>query len=253
MLPKPIKNSLQGIRRQVIANQLAGTTYDIIFFQEAFSGQFRKTVIEKLKSDYPYSFYLKKTKKIKHVFGSGLLVLSRHPFQVIETLYFDKCGGFDCYASKGAVLLETTLPDGKRIQFATTHLQSKEKLGAVRLYQLSLIKAMLDRRFTVNVPQLLIGDLNIDALEPEPDFAQGLNIMGMDALPLSGPIQHTSSRTNDCYKIPGKNKEWIDHIWISQQATTTRSYMSVKNLEFTYKMKTCPSSDHHALEAQILF
>ena len=249
MLPKPIKNSLQKVRAKVIAQQLSGSDYDLMFFQEAFTDMIRNELVAKLGDEYPYRYYLKRDGKLKHVFGSGLFIMSRHPFKVLDRVYFKKCGAFDCYAAKGSVLIEAMLPSGKVVQFAPTHLQAKEALGSVRLSQLQQMKTMLLRHARNGVPQIIMGDLNIDVVEPE--FESGLNIMDMSPTPLVGPIQHTNGRINDCYKSPGKNKEWIDHFWVSNQTALTQSEMEVRDFEFPYKGRTCPSSDHHAVEARI--
>ena len=251
MLPKPIKNSLQKVRSEVIANQLRGSDYDLMFFQEAFTKSFRNKLNSKLGKDFPYTYYLRSDGKIKHVFGSGLFIMSRYPFKVLDKVYFKECTEFDCYASKGSVLIETTLPSGKVLQFAPTHLQSTESNGSMRISQLQQMKQMLEKHERSGVAQIIMGDLNIDVVEPE--FEQGLEVMEMDYTPLVGPIKSTNARLTDCYKSPGKNVEWIDHFWINKETPLDRSSMRVRDLEFQYKGKTCPSSDHHAVEAIFSF
>ena len=211
----------------------------------------RGALMREMSQTYPYSFYLKRDGKIKHVFGSGLLIMSRYPFKVLDKVYFKKCGDFDCFAAKGSVVIETTLPSGKVVQFAPTHLQAKAPYGKVRISQLNQIKQMLKKYERPEVPQIVLGDLNIDVVEPE--FAEGLQIMDMEPMQLVGPIKSTNGRTTDCYQAAGSNKQWIDHFWISQNTYNNRSTMEVRDLEFQYNGKICPSSDHHAIEARIFF
>lgn len=249
MLPKPIKNSNQKIRTGVIAYALQGEGYDFIFMQEAFMGSFRSHVGKELKSEYPHQYYLKNDRFIYPFFGSGVFVLGRHPFKVIDKVYYKKCGSADCWAAKGSVLIESKLPSGKSVQIAVTHLQAKEKLGSVRMSQLNQVKEMLAKNKKRGVAQMLIGDLNIDANEQE--FQDGLKLMGMKATELTGPITHTN--VIDCYKKPDHEKEWIDHMWVSNDTQLKDSTIQVRKIDYEYKGKTCMASDHHAVEGLFTF
>jgi endonuclease/exonuclease/phosphatase family metal-dependent hydrolase len=156
---------------------------------------------------------------------------------------------FNAFARKGSVLIESKLPGGKSVQFSLTHLQAKEKLGAIRVSQLKQIKGMLSKHKRAGVPQFLIGDLNIDATEKE--FQEGLDLMGMKQTELTGPINHTN--VIDCYRDPGKEKEWIDHMWVNDETQFKDSAMQVREVSFEYKGKTCMASDHHAVEGVFTF
>lgn len=249
MLPKPIKNSNQGVRTRAIAEQLKGEDFDFIFLQEAFMSSFRRHVGGVLRSEYPHQYYLGNPKIIYPVFGSGVFLLGKHPFKVVDKVYFKKCASADCFAAKGAVLVESTLPEGKTVQFIVTHLQAKESKGALRTAQLNQVKDMLARNKRRGITQFLIGDLNIDSTEPE--FETGQETMGMKATDLTGPIDHTN--VIECYRKPSSEKEWIDHMWVSQDAPLRDSTLRVREYDYTHKGKTCPSSDHYAIEGHFLF
>ncbi len=248
MLPKPIKYSNQKIRTGVIANAVKGEDYDFVFMQEAFTKSFRSHVGKALKAEYPHQYYLARKFALK-VFGSGVFVLSKNPFKVLDKVYYKECGSADCFARKGSVLIESTLSSGKVVQFAITHLQAIEKLGHVRLSQLNQINGMLAKHKKEGVPQLLIGDLNIDVSEPE--FDKGKDLMGMEHTELTGPINHTN--VIDCYKKETAQEEWIDHMWVSNDAGLKDSAMQVREVTYEYKGKTCMASDHHALEGVFTF
>lgn len=250
MLPKPIKKSLQKIRTRVIAEQLKQTDYDLIFMQEAFTNGFRNHVKREMKATHPHTYYLKLPSFPYPIFGSGLFVLSKFPLKLIDHIYFRNCTSADCLASKGSAMMEITLPGGQKIQVANTHLQAISSAGKIRLKQLGQIKAMTARRSRANIPQFLIGDLNIDVREPE--FALGLALLGMQHATLTGPILWTSGRNNPCYKT-GSEHEWIDHMWYDQYSEITSSEMRVKDFSFMHEGKTCPLSDHHAVEAEFYF
>jgi endonuclease/exonuclease/phosphatase family metal-dependent hydrolase len=248
MLPKPIHWSMQQKRTEEIVEQLKNTSYDFIFFQEAFMSSFRDQIAEKLAAEYPHNYYLNRSGRLFHIMGSGVFVLSRHPIKVLETGYFDSCSGFDCFASKGFVLFETNLENGSSLQFSTTHLQAGPENGQVRMKQLLQMKEALKKYAKKDVPQFLVGDLNIDFSDPE--YQQGLDLMEMKYAPLSGDIKTTNARTNDCYTTPTK-KLWIDHIWVDKNLPTEVLVSQVKDFSFKFEGKICPSSDHHGVEARL--
>lgn len=248
MLPKPIKVSWQKYRTEIISQQLSKSDYDVMFFQEAFVGSFHDAMKSKLKKTHPHHYYLGKNKFYLPM-GSGVFIMSKYAFKVLDRVYYDYCGKEDCMATKGAVLIEMKLPGGKVVQFASTHLQSGEGpvLPGTRIKQLTQVKGMLKKHQRQDVPQLLLGDLNIDSVEPE--FQVGLDLLGMDYLNLEGPIKYTNKITNECYKTSNTSAthEWIDHIW-AKGFEGRSSSMKVKLMEFPYNGVNCALSDHHAVE-----
>ncbi len=250
MLPSPIKKSLQKSRIAVIPGKLKQTRFDLLFMQEAFMKSFRKSVKEKLKKTHPHNYYLKSPSFPFPVFGSGLLVVSKYPVKLLDRVYFKTCTDADCFAAKGAALMEITLPTGDKIQVSNTHMQATENAGAIRMKQLGQIHRMLLKHQQPGVPQFLIGDLNIDPREPE--FMMGMNLLGMDYGRLTGPILWTSGRVNSCYKT-GSRHEWVDHMWFSHYPLITNTNMRVRDFTFQRNGKSCPLSDHHAIEASFRF
>lgn len=251
MLPKPIKYSWQKYRTNLIQEELKKVDHEVLFFQEAFTGGFHKALRKSLGDTFPHSYYLKK-RSFYYPMGSGVLVMSKYPFKVVDKIYYKRssCSGADCFASKGVVLVEINLPSGKVVQFANTHLQSGESDGHKRMIQVEQIRAMLKKHERAGVPQFLVGDLNIDSVEPE--FHQALDVLQMDYAELQGPILYTNHLKNDCYKTAGDgiHHEWIDHIW-SSGANAKKAQMQVKVMDFDYHGVKCPLSDHHAVEATI--
>lgn len=251
MLPKPLKFSWQKYRTKLIQEELKKVDHDVLFFQEAFVGSFQKAIKNAAGDRYPHSYYLKK-RAFYYPMGSGVMVMSKHPFKILDKVYYkmNTCGGADCFASKGSVLIEVTFPSGKVAQFANTHLQSGDTKGHKRLAQINQLKGMLEKNARPGVPQFLLGDLNIDSVEPE--FHQSLDTLGMDYVDLQGPILYTNHLKNECYKTGGDgiHHEWIDHIW-SNGADVKNAHMQVRVMDFEYNGTRCPLSDHHAVEATI--
>jgi endonuclease/exonuclease/phosphatase family metal-dependent hydrolase len=250
MLPSPIKESLQKTRIRIIPGKLKEQDFDLLFMQEAFMKSLRTSVKRTLKETHPHTYYLHSPSFPYPVFGSGLFVVSRFPVKIIDHIYYHSCTSADCFAAKGSALVEITLPGGEKVQVANTHLQAVESAGAIRMKQLGQIHSMLVRNSRPDVPQFLIGDLNIDFHDPE--FMMGLNLLGMDYTRLRGPILWTSGRENPCFKT-GHKTSWVDHMWFSNYHQISASSMRVHDFSFESEGRVCPLSDHHAIEASFVF
>ncbi len=251
MLPKPIKYSLQVTRTKHIIQELKRVPHDIVLLQEAFDEGFKGRVRSDLKEAFPHQYYLPKEYILYPVMGSGVYVLSKLPFEILGSTYFNACGSADCLASKGALLLEFTLPSGEEFQIATTHLQSDAYYAHTRVSQLLQIKQLFREHLKALVPQLLIGDLNVNADDGEFRSVQAL--MQMDAFGLRGDLKHTFGFKNECYPTEWGKLEWIDHALIDSQGPLLQSTdLKVVQFEFeTKSKKKCALSDHHAIEGEI--
>lgn len=250
MLPSPLKKSLQQTRIATIPGKLKETDFDLLFLQEAFMKSFRMNVRKALKKTHPHTYYLRSPSFPIPVFGSGLYVVSRYPVKLLDHIYFKSCTSADCFAAKGAALIEISLPGGEKIQVSNTHMQATSRAGSIRMKQLGQIQRMLLKHHRPDVPQFLIGDLNIDPSEPE--FMSGLSLLGMDYTRLTGPILWTSGRKNSCYKV-GAGQQWVDHMWFNNYPLITNTNMRVRDFSFLRRGKNCPLSDHHAIEASFRF
>lgn len=256
MIPKPINFTKQRARTPLIIEKLKKGHYDVILLQEAFRTKFQKELKGNLSANYPFQESLKKGKKIFHVLNSGLYIASKYPFTVLGKKYFDSCIHSDCFASKGVLLIEITLPSGKKVQLANTHMQAWEDEGArkVRIDQLLAIKDLLTSNQKDNIPQILIGDLNIDGLLKD-EFENALDLMEMTSTPLSGELRATNGFKMNCFKSPGddKKEQWLDHLWLKTNKSNTviKSMLAIPMKGSLNNKNDCPLSDHHAVEATL--
>jgi hypothetical protein len=116
--------------------------------------------------------------------------------------------------------------------------------------QLAQIHSLFARHSQPDIPQFLIGDLNID--DDEIEFQMGLDLLGMNYTQLTGPILYTGGISNPCFKT-GSARDWIDHMWYSNYHGILATQMQVKPYLFGHRGRTCPLSDHHAIEASFTF
>jgi len=267
MLPKPIKNSHQKSRTQAIAHFLKNSDYDVIFLQEAFSPGFRRSLKKVIDTEYPYYARLKKKFGVYPFMGPGLVAYSKFPMTKVDHVYYDKCKGADCHASKGVQLVEITLPSGKKLQVANTHMQSGTNHFSTRRRQLDQIRELLKENKSASIPQLLVGDLNIDSSKGD-DFEESLDLLNMFpvaneivAKPEHIPAAHdeekapfierirdffTAGFEASCIK-EGKDPhpKLLDHVlYLDTDNQITFKNDEVLSPEFMVKEKSCPMSDH---------
>mgnify|MGYP003574901326 CR=1 FL=1 len=256
MIPKPINFSLQKTRSQEIAKQLAQTDYDVITLQEAFSPAARRRISKALALSHPYQIVLARDHFWRPA-NSGVIVFSKYPMEALDNVYFKNCTKGDCFSSKGALLVEITLPDGKKAQIASTHMQAwEDEVGrGIRKKQLVQIKDMLDENHQEGVPQFLVGDLNIDALYGNAEeYHSSLEFLNMTSAPLSGEYEGSNGFKVECYKTPGGEHpvQWLDHVWLNpRNSETTVVDKRVRAFTGILKNKECPLSDHNAVETII--
>lgn len=257
LLPPPINFSLQKSRTKQMSEILPKLEHDVMFFQEAFYDGLRRRLIQALKPTHPYIIVPKKGKKLWHFQDSGLFIASKFPLKLLEVQVFDDCAKADCFSSKSALLVETTLKDGKAIQFVNTHMQAwdEPKTYAIRRKQLQIIKEMLARHARDGVAQILVGDLNIDG-KISIEYPGSLALLEMHSAPLVGELDASNGfSTQGCFKRPGDESDpsqWLDHFWIkdssgSAQIIERRVHPMLGNLN----NRVCPLSDHHAVEATL--
>ncbi len=256
MLPKPINFSKQVERTHLIAAELKNTDYDIVLLQEAFIARFRNTIAKEVKAKYPHTAHLPKSRRLLHFINSGLFILSKHPFEIIDHHYFNHCTHSDCFSAKGVLLIEISLPSGKKVQVATSHMQAwdDKKAVEVRKLQIDEINDLLKTYSRPGIPQILAGDLNIDG-KIDLEYPSALKALGMTSSPLEGPLDYTNSFKVECYKTPGSpdaQPQWLDHVWLKTNDTETQVLeKKVRPFKAMMNKKNCSLSDHYGVEAII--
>lgn len=244
-----MNNTQQEERATEMGKLLSGFDHDVLFFQETFHQKSRTILENGLKEKFPHHVYPRK-KKFGTLTGSGLAIYSRHPMEPLEEIIFKHTKGSDKLARKGAMLVEITLPSGKKVQFVNTHMQAWNNPAAVqvRQQQLEEIKELMARHKKTGVPQFLVGDMNINGHRPM-EFNEAIRILSMEPAALQGELQITNGFDTFCYKNPGGEPEgeWLDHFFAEKNAAlvTSRAKSFVGPLK---QCDSCPLSDHYAVE-----
>lgn len=142
-----------------IMEGLAAEAGDVLCLQEAFEGVASpEQVAAELADAYPHAYW--STIPNETAFGSGMLLVSKHPLENAQALRFlaeDLFGVQDC----GVLAAEVVL-DGMQLRVACTHLAAGLGGGGVMRRQAQIAEAIdwLDGLPPVDGPTFLLGDFN---------------------------------------------------------------------------------------------
>src|SRR5438552_435742 len=107
MRPRVVFKNGQIQRAHAIVEQLKDQNYDVIVFQETFDNKARNIIWKGLKEKFPYQSGAPKKKHFYKI-STGVFIISKLPLNGMDDIYFSTCGGSDCFAVKGAVLVTLT-------------------------------------------------------------------------------------------------------------------------------------------------
>ena len=140
--------------------------YDMIAFEEAWDRGVREQLINCFRNTYPWSFDPEPAPH-KKLLNSGLLVLSRYPFQNKDFLTFadhHTMADADRLANKGIAYVSID-KNGQPYHFFITHLQAQldDAAVAIRQKEIRLLDYFIgSKHINTSQPVLIMGDLNID-------------------------------------------------------------------------------------------
>ena len=240
MLPGPqgwFHNYVQRAEKIVQSLKIA-EEYDIILFQEAFSGKTRKIIFEGLKTIYPHQIP-PKDQTIFYKTNSGLWVISRTPISLIDDISFSQLRNWDTFSSKGAKLYSVTKYK-QEFYFINTHMQSdyKTKYNAVRTSQYTEInESLILPNSKKGIPIILCGDLNISKPRILKIMLEKLHLLNG---PISGELQFSTT---------GQYKEILDYILVKADKFKFKSIdRRIRDLSENMFEHPRLLSDHHAVE-----
>ncbi len=194
-LPWPVKQdreaALTDIKEVLQAMQYAGTAPDIVLVQEAFTeqgfdigreagysyiakGPLADTDAESLSGSEYQDFLDERTYEKGELsgkmVGSGLVAFSNYPIieQTAKPFRDSACGGYDCLANKGMLLVRVAVPGVPLpLDILTTHLNSRGASGVSAERSLFAHKLQVDdlvgfikENQNPRYPFLMAGDFN---------------------------------------------------------------------------------------------
>jgi endonuclease/exonuclease/phosphatase family metal-dependent hydrolase len=259
MRPHSVTFDGQFRRAKAIGELLRSEDYDIILFQEAFGKTSRKKLRKALNGTYPHEIAPKNNKK---TVNNGLWILSKHPIEQAEFVFFQNCLVSDCQSSKGAVLIVVDI-NGQRYQFVNTHVQAEDgkEFASVRSDQFQMIAQLLDLHLKQEVPQFILGDLNT-AQQVQQEY-QGmlstLNALDGEVSTLAAPELSTDKAitwgcaNNDLIKKKWKGQvQLLDYALQRQTGYPFKLRRELKTYTQQWSKRRKHLSDHYAISLTIL-
>ena len=241
-------------RAHAIVEQLKDQSFDVIVFQEAFDNKARNIIWKGLKNEFPYQSGNPKQKHFYKV-STGIFIVSKLPLKVIDDIYFSVCGGSDCFAVKGAVLVNVTKNNNK-VQIIGTHLQAangKKMTGeTIRQIQYEEIKNKLMVPYQeTGVPQFFVGDLNTSK-ENKVVYEQLLSAMDVEDGEITGEDQFSSGGGMNDLRDPNDKPKLIDYILCRTNGCKVKfTQRCVKIFQQYWSKDNKDLSDHYAVLAEI--
>ncbi len=253
MLPIPGNYREKEDRAQAIGKALLKCDYDIIVFEEAFTYRSRFILSHALHECYPYAYGPVNGLKFSTRFNSGIWIISKEPLVIEKEIEFTHTAGFDAFARKGAVLLEGQF-QGTTFQLIATHLQDDNYPQAIREFQFKDIYQKLIVPYSdVNTPQIICGDFNTD--EKNTDHYTGMLIhLNAEDGEITGKTKITfDDELNDVFKSNHPDPRRIDYVLTRNSHLIKQISRRVAVLKSKWGKGQEYLSDHHGIEADILF
>ncbi len=252
MLPKFAKITGKRQRAALIAMKMKAEQVDILVFQEAFLEDARRILRNELRAFFPYE-YGPANEKFSIKTNSGIWVLSKVPLKVLEEIDYTECVGFDdCFARKGALLLEgRTGRSSQPFQLLGTHLQAGGP-PAVRQSQLDELRNLLDRHRRPGMPQVICGDMNT-AQSDTAHYTDMLRRLDAQDGPLEiSLVATTDGYPNDLHADGVRNFRIIDYVLIRPNGRrNTSAIRRMYNLQAQWSPQHRDLSDHFPIYAEV--
>lgn len=239
-------------RAKLIPQHLINDSVDVVVFEEMFDPLAIRILSEKLQPAYPYIIGPGKFRPKGFKRGSGVMIASKFPITALEKIRYSQCKGYDCYAHKGAILVEVNAPQ-QRFQLFGTHMQSGGS-NALKLQEQLEAAALLQRHRQPGVPQLIAGDFNI---RQNDTLLYNAMIRNLECTndSVCGTQKWTSDHfLNDMYPFSETKRRQLDYIlYIPNGVKPSFMERTVKMYRQRWSARHQDLSDHFALMMRLKF
>ncbi len=256
MRPRMVFLNGQVKRAHAIVEQLKDQNIDVIVFQEAFDHKARNIIWKGLKEKFPYQTGAPKRKRFYRL-STGVFIISKLPLNVKDDIFFSISGSIECFASKGAILVDL-IKNNHKVQIIGTHLQSADgrKVSGqqIRQIQYEEIKNKLMIPHTeTGVPQFLVGDLNTRK-DDKKNYEQLLSIMEVEDGEIVGENQfsHVGGK-NDLVSSSKDKEQLIDYVLCKKNGSKLNfTKRCVKIFQQKWSKHNKDLSDHYSVLVEII-
>ena len=239
------------VRAKYIPQALFNDTVDIIIFEEAFDQTARRRLIRGLKKEFPYIAGPANKKQPSFKVCSGVFMASRYPMRMLGEVKYKDCIEADCMARKGGLISEVTLPNGKKIQIAGTHLQAPGE-DSLKIHQLYQLKGLMDHYKTTGVPQLACGDFNACRTD-KPLYDTMIHILhGLDG-PITGEQQSSSDHQHNDMEHFDNSQNLVDYLLYCSVPPPIETERRIIKYQHPWGKKHKDLSDHYGVKMKLVF
>jgi endonuclease/exonuclease/phosphatase family metal-dependent hydrolase len=236
----------QALRAPWIIDYLNLQDYDVVVLQEVIDKKMTALLKDGLKQTYPHVVAVDGKRGFTGCSG-GILFAAKFPIKYVAHIVYENISGVDRMAEKGCVMVEGEL-DGVRFQIAGTHLQAGND-DARRKEVPEIYDGIIGPHKTDGVPQLLVGDMNMDVKTD--DYRTLLATTEMRDFPLDDPRPFTTDGLNSWQKGQKKQKR-IDHILLNPRGTgTTIVRQTVQRARHEHEGAIMDLADHYGVVAEV--
>lgn len=204
---------------------------DVITLQEIWTAWAKDKIARGLKRLYPHQYRDRSPGKYLILLNSGLMILSRHKILARTKLHYKRSTGEEKLARKGVLGVRIQLPNGKRVNVFTTHLQStsKTKANNIKISQLTQARKLISRftRKAAKEAVILTGDFNLSA-EKSPTYLEKARALWPGSVDTFDPEKGDGTRYSTWNGLLGKGNstaQRVDQIWILRGPASGYSYL----------------------------
>ena len=230
----------QKVRTQKIIQYLNSTNFDIIVLQEVFDKSISKKFKNDLKIKYPYCLMPQK-EGFTFKLSSGIMILSKYPFELVKHVVFNVSKKSDKGAQKGCSLIKTNIND-KEVFLAGTHLDSKNNDSRSLQYQITNDE-ILNPYINDSIPLLIAGDFNTDFESSQYDSM--INTFKLKNFELNDDRPYTFDEFNT-WNAKGY-KAWIDFIFFQENKNIKVFNQYILRPVMKFKNRKMDLADHYQI------
>tara|TARA_B100000927_G_scaffold279068_1_gene262341 strand:- start:497 stop:1387 length:891 start_codon:yes stop_codon:yes gene_type:complete len=227
----------QKIRSPKIIQYLNASKFDVVVLQEVFDKKRAKEFVSNLSITYPYILKpIKNGRSIK--LSSGLMILSKYPFELVKHEIFNVSKNSDRWAQKGCSLIKIKI-NQKSILIAGLHLDSKNEVS--RNLQYNLVNEKIIKPYiSDSIPFFLAGDFNTDVNSK--DYLQMLKLFKLNNFKLKDDRPYTYDEYNSWN--PKGYKSWIDFILFNETRKAKVIDQYILRPKMQHEKSSIDLSDH---------
>lgn len=230
----------QKVRTPKIIQYLNSTNFDIIVLQEVFDKSISNKFKTDLKIKYPYCLMPQK-EGLTLKLSSGVMILSKYPFELVKHVVFNVSKKSDRGAQKGCSLVKINVND-KEVLLAGTHLDSKSNNSRSLQYQITNDE-ILSPYINDSIPLLIAGDFNTDFGSSQYDSM--INFFKLKNFELNDDRPFTFDEFNT-WNAKGY-KAWIDFIFFQENKNIKVFNQYILRPVMKFKNSKMDLADHYQI------